>query len=181
MTQPNNPAGGNTADAVNGRIETLTPGSKKLHAEATRLTPGGLHHNARYHQPYPLFFAKAHGARITDVDGREYLDLWMGGHVAVIDLSGKITIGEGDVVLREKVGELLDADNKHILLNLKNVSYMDSAGIGELVACYKRAMEKEGVVKLLNPSGKVYDLLQLTKLEEVFETYRDEKEALVSF
>ncbi len=103
------------------------------------------------------------------------------GHVAVVDLSGKITIGEGDVVLREKVNELLDGGTQHILLNLEKVSYMDSAGIGELVACYKRAKEKNGTVKLLNPSGKVYDLLQLTKLEEVFETFADEGEALVSF
>jgi len=75
----------------------------------------------------------------------------------------------------------LDAGNHHILLNLEKVSYMDSAGIGELVACYKRSKEKGGNVKLLNPSGKVYDLLSLTKLEEVFETFKDEKEALVSF
>ncbi len=105
----------------------------------------------------------------------------MVGPVSIIDLSGKITIGEGDVVLRDRVSELLDNDQKHILLNLAKVSYMDSAGIGELVACYKRAREKEGNVKLLNPSGKVYDLLQLTKLEEVFETYKNEGEALVSF
>ena len=103
------------------------------------------------------------------------------GHVAIVDLSGKITIGEGDVVLREKVHELLEGGQQHVLLNLEKVSYMDSAGIGELVACYKRAKEKEGIVKLLNPSGKVYDLLQLTKLEEVFETFREENEALVSF
>jgi len=103
------------------------------------------------------------------------------GKVAIVDLSGKITIGEGDVVLRERVTELLDGGQKHILLNLEKVGYMDSAGIGELVACYKRAKEKTGTVKLLNPSGKVYDLLQLTKLEEIFETYKDEKEALVSF
>lgn len=103
------------------------------------------------------------------------------GSVSVVDISGKITIGEGDVVLREKVTELLDSGQTNILLNLEKVKYMDSAGIGELVACYKRAKEKEGTVKLLNPSGKVYDLLQLTKLEEVFDTYRDEKEALVSF
>ena len=103
------------------------------------------------------------------------------GEVSVVDLSGKITIGSGDVVLREKVNELIDSGKKHILLNLKGVSYMDSAGIGELVACYKRAKECDGVVKLLNPSGKVYDLLQLTKLEEVFETYKDEKDALGSF
>ena len=103
------------------------------------------------------------------------------GPVSVVDISGKITIGEGDVVLRERVSELLDGGQAKILLNLEKVKYMDSAGIGELVACYKRAKEKDGSVKLLNPSGKVYDLLQLTKLEEVFETFKDEKEALVSF
>ncbi len=103
------------------------------------------------------------------------------GRVAVVDISGKITIGEGDVLLRQKVQELLDAGETRILLNLEKVKYMDSAGIGELVACYKRAKEKEGTVKLLNPSGKVYDLLQLTKLEEVFDTFRDEGEALGSF
>lgn len=103
------------------------------------------------------------------------------GEVSVVDINGKITIGEGDVLLREKVNELLDAGESRILLNLEKVKYMDSAGIGELVACYKRAKEKSGTVKLLNPSGKVYDLLQLTKLEEVFDTYRDEKEALGSF
>jgi anti-sigma B factor antagonist len=103
------------------------------------------------------------------------------GVVSVVDLNGKITIGEGDVLLREKVNELLDQGRSKILLNLEKVKYMDSAGIGELVACYKRAKEKDGTVKLLNPSGKVYDLLQLTKLEEVFDTYRDEKEALVTF
>ncbi len=103
------------------------------------------------------------------------------GHVAVVDLSGKITIGEGDVVLRERVTELLDGGQTSVLLNLEKVSYMDSAGIGELVACYKRAKEKNGTVKLLNPSGKVYDLLQLTKLEDIFETFRDEDEALKSF
>jgi anti-sigma B factor antagonist len=103
------------------------------------------------------------------------------GKVSVLDITGKITIGEGDVMLREKVNELLDAGESRIVLNLEKVKYMDSAGIGELVACYKRAKEKDGTVKLLNPSGKVYDLLQLTKLEEVFDTYRDEGEALGSF
>ena len=81
------------------------------------------------------------------------------GHVSVVDFNGKITIGEGDVILRETVQELLDGDRKNILLNLEKVKYMDSAGIGELVACYKRAAEKGATVKLLNPSGKVQDLL----------------------
>ncbi len=103
------------------------------------------------------------------------------GKVTVVDLSGKITIGSGDVVLKETVQRLFDEGHKNIVLNLSGVSYMDSAGIGELVACHKRALEKQGQLKLLNPSGKVYDLLMLTKLDDVFETFKDEKEALVSF
>ena len=103
------------------------------------------------------------------------------GQVSVVDLSGKITIGEGDVVLRETVEGLLNEGRSKILLNLARISYMDSAGIGELVACYKRSREKGGELKLLNPSGKVYDLLQLTKLEEIFETFRDEGVGIQSF
>ena len=109
------------------------------------------------------------------VNLREY------GDVTVVDLNGKITIGRGDVVLRETVEQLFDEGRRQVLLNLSGVSYMDSAGIGELVACHKRAIENSGTLKLLNPSGKVYDLLQLTKLDEVFETFQEEKEALVSF
>ena len=103
------------------------------------------------------------------------------GQVSVVDLSGKITIGEGDVVLRDKVLELLDGGHTKILLSLEKVSYMDSAGIGELVACFKKAREKGGTVKLLKPSGKVEDLLQLTKLWEVFEIFDEEKAAIESF
>ena len=103
------------------------------------------------------------------------------GEVTVVDLNGKITIGEGDVILREAVENVLKEDQKKILLNLSRISYMDSAGIGELVACYKRVRGKGGALKLLNPSGKVYDLLQLTKLDEIFETHKDEAEAIQSF
>jgi len=103
------------------------------------------------------------------------------GQVSVVELSGKITIGEGDVELRDKVVELQGAGNSKILLSLEKVSYMDSAGIGELVACFKKAREKGGTVKLLKPSGKVEDLLQLTKLWEVFDIFDDEKKAIESF
>ena len=103
------------------------------------------------------------------------------GKVTVIDLSGKITIGDGDIKLREAVNTLLEEGRKSIVLNLSSVSYMDSAGIGELVACYKRALEKGAKVKLVNPSGKVQDLLVLTRLQEIFDIYRDEREALGSF
>ncbi len=101
--------------------------------------------------------------------------------VSVVDLSGRITIGEGDVILKESIRKLMENGQRHILLNLEKVSYMDSSGIGELMAGYKRVHEKGGALKLLNPSGKVYELLQLTRLEEVFESFRDEKEALMSF
>ncbi len=103
------------------------------------------------------------------------------GHVAVVDLAGKITVGEGDAVLREAVFELLQSDQKQILLNLRKVPYMDSSGIGETVARYKAARDKNGTVKLLSPSEKVSDLLQITRLEKVFETFREEDEALRSF
>jgi anti-sigma B factor antagonist len=103
------------------------------------------------------------------------------GKVSILDLSGKITIGEGDVILREEVNKLLETDRKSILLNLDKVTYMDSAGIGELVACFKRASEAGAKLKLLNPSGRVSDLLSLTKLQQVFEIFAEEKEALVSF
>jgi anti-sigma B factor antagonist len=101
--------------------------------------------------------------------------------VCVVDLSGKITIGEGAIVLRKKIRELLESGQRHILLNLEGVAYLDSSGIGELVAGYKCADEKGGAVKLLNPSHRVCDLLQVTRLDEVFATFRDEKEALASF
>ncbi len=103
------------------------------------------------------------------------------GKVTVLDLSGKITIGDGDIKLREAVNAQLEEGRKSILLNMSGVSYMDSAGIGELVACYKRATEKGAILKLLNPTGKVQDLLVLTKLQEIFEIFKDEREALTSF
>ena len=103
------------------------------------------------------------------------------GKVAVVELSGKITIGEGDVQLRQTIESLLKEDRNQILLNLKGVTYMDSAGIGELVACKKRTAEKQGHIKLLNPTGRVYDVLSLTKLVDVFEVFKDERDALTSF
>lgn len=103
------------------------------------------------------------------------------GDISVVDFSGKITIGKGDVLLRETVQDLLEKGRKKILLNLEKVSYMDSAGVGEVVACLKRVQEKDGAMKLLNPRAKVFDVLQMTKLDHIFETHNDEKEALVSF
>ncbi|HKY31896.1 MAG TPA: STAS domain-containing protein [Candidatus Polarisedimenticolia bacterium] len=103
------------------------------------------------------------------------------GKVTVIDLNGKITIGKGDLILREAINNCLKDGKLRILLNLDKVSYMDSAGIGELVSCFKRVVEKKGIMKLVNPGGRVQDLLALTKLDEYFETYTSEGEALASF
>ena len=109
------------------------------------------------------------------------LDVRQIGHVAVVDITGRIAVGEGDAVLRAGMSKLLQSDQKQILLNLREVPYMDSSGIGEIVAGYKAARDKNGTVKLLNPSKKVSNLLQITRLETVFEIYRNEKEALRSF
>ncbi|HEX5602754.1 MAG TPA: STAS domain-containing protein [Pyrinomonadaceae bacterium] len=104
------------------------------------------------------------------------------GDVTVLDLSGKITIGEGSVALRTGIRRLLEEGKKRILLNLAGVSYVDSSGIGELVSSYT-AIGKEpgGQLKLLNLTQKIQDLLTITKLLTVFDVYDSEAEALNSF
>src|SRR4051794_9202986 len=103
------------------------------------------------------------------------------GDVTVLDLSGRITIGEGSVKLRETVRGLLEGGKKQILINLGKVDYVDSSGIGELVSCYTTTRNQQGQLKLLNLTKKIKDLLQITKLLTVFETFEDEGEALKSF
>jgi anti-sigma B factor antagonist len=90
-------------------------------------------------------------------------------------------MGRGDIVLRERVGELLQQSHQCILLNLAEISYMDSCGLAELVSCQRLARENRAEIKLLSPSVKVHDLLAVTKLDQILETFRDEKEALASF
>lgn len=104
------------------------------------------------------------------------------GDVTVLDLSGKITIGEGSVALRAAIRRLLEEGKKRILLNLAGVSYVDSSGIGELVSSYT-AIGKEdgGQLKLLNLTQKIRDLLTITKLLTVFDVYENEAEALNSY
>ena len=104
------------------------------------------------------------------------------GDVTVLDMSGKITIGEGSVALRTAIRRLLEEGKKRILLNLAGVSYVDSSGIGELVSSYT-AIGKEdgGQLKLLNLTQKIRDLLTITKLLTVFDVYDNETEALNSY
>ncbi len=103
------------------------------------------------------------------------------GNISIIDISGKITIGEGDIIIRDKVNDLLSNGNINIIINLAKVRYIDSGGVGELVACLKRAKEKGGIIKLLNPSSKVYDVFQIVNIGSLFETFSNEEEALNSF
>ena len=103
------------------------------------------------------------------------------GGVSVIDLAGKITIDEGDELLRRKVDELLREGRRKILLNLESVSYVDSGGVGGLAACYRETSRNNGTLKLMNPRGRVHDLLRLIRLHEVVELFEDEQDALRSF
>jgi anti-sigma B factor antagonist len=103
------------------------------------------------------------------------------GDVTILDLSGKITIGEGSVELREAVKDLLGKGEKKILLNLGDVSYVDSSGIGELVSSYTTTTGQGGQLKLLNLTKKIQDLLMITKLLTVFSTYDNEQDAVASF
>ena len=103
------------------------------------------------------------------------------GDVTVLDMDGKITIGEGSVALRTAIRRLLEEGKKKILLNLARVGYIDSSGIGELVSSYTAIGKENGQLKLLNLTQKLQDLLTITKLLTVFDVYESEEEALASF
>ena len=101
--------------------------------------------------------------------------------VVIVDMSGRITLGEGSVVLKDAVRDLLGKGEKKILLNLGDVTYIDSSGIGELVSAFTSTRNQQGQLKLLKLTKKVHDLLQITKLYTVFEIYDDEAAAIASF
>jgi anti-sigma B factor antagonist len=101
--------------------------------------------------------------------------------VTVVDMSGRITLGEGSVILRDTVRDLLGKAQKKILLNLGDVTYIDSSGIGELVSAFTSVRNQGGELKLLHLTKKVHDLLQITKLYTVFDIKDDEASAVASF
>ena len=101
--------------------------------------------------------------------------------VTVLDLSGRITLGEGSVVLRDAVRDLLSKGHKKIIANLADVNYIDSSGIGELVSAFTTVKGQGGELKLLNLTKKVHDLLQITKLYTVFDVKDNEAAAIKSF
>jgi anti-sigma B factor antagonist len=110
-----------------------------------------------------------------------YMTLREDGPVTIVDVSGRISLGEGSAMLRKTIRDLLDAGHVKILLNLGDVNYIDSSGIGELVSGFTAVRSREGELKLLNLTKKVHDLLQITKLFTVFDVYNDESTAVRSY
>src|SRR5262249_40408711 len=103
------------------------------------------------------------------------------GNVTVVRVKGKITIGEGDIKLRDTIEGLLNEGKKSILLDLGEVTFMDSSGVGELVGCLTTVTNRGGRLKLLSLTKKIHDLLQVTKLITVFECFDDEAAAMATF
>lgn len=103
------------------------------------------------------------------------------GDVTILDLDGKVTIGEGSVALRNAIRQLLGEGKTKILMNLGGVGYIDSSGIGELVSSFTAVNKEGGTLKLLNLTQKIQDLLAITKLLTVFDVYEDEATALSSY
>lgn len=103
------------------------------------------------------------------------------GDVIVLDLKGRITLGEGDELLKDKVNSLVNQGQRKIVLNLGAVPYIDSAGLGEIVRTYTTVSRQGGSLKLLNLTKRITDLLAITKLLTVFETFESENDAVRSF
>ncbi|MGA2905505.1 MAG: STAS domain-containing protein [Candidatus Korobacteraceae bacterium] len=103
------------------------------------------------------------------------------GDVVIVDTIGELRLGEGTNVLRQVVNELLEQGYKNILLNLRDVRHIDSAGVGELMSCYTSVRNRGGHLKLMNLSKNVHNLLQITKLYTIFEVEDDEPKAVDSF
>ena len=103
------------------------------------------------------------------------------GDVMILDVKGKLTIGDGDELLKDKINSLIQQGHKKLILNLEGVPYVDSAGLGEIVRTYTTVSRQGGNLKLLNLTKRIEDLLAITKLLTVFDTYEDEPEALKSF
>jgi anti-sigma B factor antagonist len=103
------------------------------------------------------------------------------GTITVVDLSGMLMLGESSAILRRAIGDLVAKERSKVILNFRNVSEIDSAGVAELVAAYTTMKKHEGRLKLLNPPKKIRDMLELTRLSKVFEVYTNEESALRSF
>jgi anti-sigma B factor antagonist len=122
-----------------------------------------------------LSFRRFYRERVMQIEQRAV------GDVIVLDLKGKVTLGEGDELLKDKVNSLVNQGHRKIVLNLAEVPYIDSAGLGEIVRTYTTVSRQGGSLKLLNLTKRITDLLSITKLLTVFETFETENEAVQSF
>ncbi len=103
------------------------------------------------------------------------------GGISIIDVEGKILLGEGDVEIKQAIDDLIKRGHKRVLLNLAKVPYVDSAGLGEIIRCFTALRKNGGALKLLSPNPRLVDLLTITNLINVFDSYDDETSALRSF
>ena len=103
------------------------------------------------------------------------------GDVIILDLKGKLTIGEGDELLKDKINSLIQQGQKKLVMNLEGVPYVDSAGLGQIVVAYTTVTKQGGSLKLLNLTERIENLLTITKLLTVFDVFKTEQEALQSF
>ena len=103
------------------------------------------------------------------------------GLVSIVDLRGSLGLGEGSVTLRRTIRELIESGHTKIILNFREVDFIDSAGVGELAGAYMPVKSKGGELKFLNPTKKIYGVLQITQLDKVFEVHTDEQTAIQSF
>jgi anti-sigma B factor antagonist len=119
--------------------------------------------------------------RLEQRESRMQIEERVVNDVTILDLKGKITLGEGDEVLKDKINSLVLQNRRRILLNLADVPYIDSAGLGEVVRTYTTVSRQGGQLKLVNLTKRITDLLSITKLLTVFETFESEADALKTF
>jgi len=137
--------------------------------------PGAVVPHGSRPEAFAKGFMEGNSSMSLKINIRETAD------AVILDMSGRVSLGDALADLRDSIREALAGDQKNILLNLAEVSYIDSSGLGQLIGSYATVTNRGGQMKLLNLQKRVNDLMQITKLLTVFETYTNEKEALGSF
>jgi anti-sigma B factor antagonist len=188
-------AGAGTGAAVGGKIGDASPGIKPTSDEKASEDVGFFKDVLQSGRSLIVVRTDAAGTATVACNILDRLGMGLRGHapikaqvssrvvedVSIIEVTGRVTIGDGSAALRDKINESLQGGRKNILLDLHGVGYVDSSGLGELVRTYTSVRSHGGQMKLLNPSQRVKDLLQMTRLSSVFDVQADEASALHSF